>query len=110
MHALKWEFPGGKIKKNETPEKALCREIFEELKLEIIKQEFLLRKTHFYVEENLTVNLTFFYAQVKSYMIQNKVFKKTRFISAEEIENYDLLDADKNALPELMTKIQKYHS
>ena len=34
-HPLKWEFPGGKINKNETVEECISREIREELEIEI---------------------------------------------------------------------------
>jgi 8-oxo-dGTP diphosphatase len=41
-HPFKWEFPGGKLKDNETEEESVIREIREELAIDIV----ILRKTH----------------------------------------------------------------
>ena len=45
---LKWEFPGGKVEPDETPEAALCREIKEELGCDITLVGALRRFTHDY--------------------------------------------------------------
>jgi len=44
----KWEFPGGKIEPNETAEDAICREILEELRLEVRVENALIKTVHQY--------------------------------------------------------------
>ena len=50
-----WEFPGGKVEDNETPEEALRREIREELKVEIAVEEYLMTVEYDYPEFHLVM-------------------------------------------------------
>lgn len=54
-----WEFPGGKIDPNETPEQALCREIKEEINLEIHEDDLtpVAFTTHQYPHAHVTILL-----------------------------------------------------
>lgn len=53
-----WEFPGGKIKSNESPLEALKREINEELEISIIKTQPWITRVHYY--DNQAFKLHFF--------------------------------------------------
>ncbi len=54
-----WEFPGGKIDPNETPEQALCREIKEEINLTIYEKDLtpIAFATHQYPHAHVTILL-----------------------------------------------------
>lgn len=51
-----WEFPGGKLEKDETREEALKREIIEELEVEISIDEFLTTIEYDYPEFHLIMH------------------------------------------------------
>jgi 8-oxo-dGTP diphosphatase len=52
----KWEFPGGKVEADESPENALIREIQEELAMEINELNFLITVEHTYPDFRLTMH------------------------------------------------------
>ena len=58
VYAGYWEFPGGKVEPGETPLQAICREIREELGLEIKQATQWLTRRHVY--EHASVRLRFF--------------------------------------------------
>jgi 8-oxo-dGTP diphosphatase len=52
----KWEFPGGKIEFDESPEDAIIREIQEELTLDISDLKFLITVEHSYPDFHLIMH------------------------------------------------------
>lgn len=51
-----WEFPGGKVEKNETKEMAIVRELKEELQIDVQVQEYLMTIEDHHTEEVIYVS------------------------------------------------------
>jgi 8-oxo-dGTP diphosphatase len=73
---LKWEFPGGKIKHDETAKECILREIKEELNIEIVVDEELEGCTYDY--GTITVYLIPFICTLKAGRITLSEHKESR--------------------------------
>jgi len=90
--ARKWEFPGGKVEKGETPKEALKREIKEELNVEIKVTEFVTTVVHEY--ESFIITLHAYYAEYLSGEFKPNEHLETKFLTKEEMKDYDFAAAD----------------
>ena len=90
---LKWEFPGGKIEPNETPEAALARELNEELSIEAVVGPLVETILHSY-RPGLAIELTFFRIDRWTGAIKNNVFADVRWVKRAEMPSLDFLEAD----------------
>lgn len=88
----KWEFPGGKVEPNEDELDAIKREIKEEFEINIKAIEYLVNNVCMY--PNKTVDLRLYECIYISGDFILHDHSEYKFISAEEILNYDLAPAD----------------
>ncbi|MGM0392388.1 MAG: (deoxy)nucleoside triphosphate pyrophosphohydrolase [Bacteroidota bacterium] len=94
MHLpLKWEFPGGKIEKNERPEACLKREIREELGIEIDILQQLPTFKHSY-SENFSIELFPFRCKSLTQEIHLAEHKQIKWLGVEELKDLDWAEAD----------------
>lgn len=94
--ALLWEFVGGKVEPGETKEQALIRECREELAVTLSVGSVFMAVTHEYPD--MTVHLTLFNAAISEGVPRKLEHNDIRWITADEIPNYEFCPADEAIL------------
>ena len=99
-----WEFPGGKLEKNETLEECLIRELKEELDITVAVGDYITAVEHAY--SHFSVTLHFYYCtliQGKPKKLQCHDFK---WVKPDELKNFAFPGADQPVLRYLV-KVHK---
>jgi mutator protein MutT len=89
-----WEFPGGKVEKNETLRECLKRELLEELGIEVEIGAFLCSYKHI-LNCQSAINLYAFEVTHISGEFQLRDHEEIQWVTLEEMEMYNLPDADR---------------
>lgn len=87
-----WEFPGGKVEPNETPEQALVREIKEELGADIAVGKYLVNAEHDY--ENFHLSMRCYFCSLISDHVDLLEHSDARWLDAATIDSVAWLPAD----------------
>ena len=93
---LLWEFVGGKKEAGETLEQALIRECKEEIAVTVKVNDIFAELVHEYPD--ITIKLTLFNAEIAEGQPQKLEHVDIKWITVEEIDDYDFCPADEDIL------------
>ena len=97
-----WEFPGGKLEHEETPQECITRELREELGVESVAGEILNSTTHTY--PGGTIELIAIMVTLQSTQLTLQVHDLFEWVRPQELLQYDLAPADIPIAEEIIRK------
>jgi len=102
-----WEFPGGKVEADETPEEALSRELAEELSIKTSPTDFhpLTFASHGYHDFHLLMPV--FTCRIWAGRMTAIEGQKTAWVPADQLTDYRMPPADEPLLPALRQELAR---
>lgn len=100
-----WEFPGGKHELNETYEKSLARELYEELGMKVNVEKHFMSVFHKY--DNFIIELISYLCQFQEASFIMSDHDKFEWIEIEDIDQWNLSPADRDIAKELKAAYSK---
>lgn len=88
----RWEFPGGKVEPNETPEHCLVRELQEEFGITAEVGAYLCTSVHTYPTGG--VELRVYAARVMAGTFVLQAHRAIQWVTATELDGFDFAPAD----------------
>ncbi len=99
----RWEFPGGKIEDDETPQQALIREIHEELSVDIEVDDLIRTIEYDYPQFHLSMDC--FYAKIRTGQLQLNEAEDARWLSKNQLNEVNWLPADLELIETLKQEV-----
>ncbi|GET27468.1 (deoxy)nucleoside triphosphate pyrophosphohydrolase [Prolixibacter sp. NT017] len=96
----KWEFPGGKVKEDESPEEAIERELHEELSLDVKAADMLGAVVHHYPD--ISIRLIAMKCFVNGGTISLTDHDEFRWVPVDELHSLDFSEADCQVIDEIL--------
>jgi len=94
-----WEFPGGKIEPGETFEQCLCRELREELEIDVEVSELVETISHQYPERKVLIK--FFRCNIILGEPKLLDCQNLEWVEVDELDNYEFPPADAQLIERL---------
>lgn len=95
----KWEFPGGKVEKNEAPEQTMCRELSEEIGLNAVSYQLI--ESKFFDYGDTVLHLHFYLVTQFSGKAQGREGQPIKWVSKAQLSLYEFPDANKTVIEQL---------
>ena len=90
-----WEFPGGKVKKNETAEQALIRETKEEINIDLSDNCIAPLSFSTYKSENINIIILLFISRKWDSDPICKIHTELKWVRANDLNKYNMPPANK---------------